>query len=321
MPTPDRLSRIQQMLNDSYNLLFSIQKAQLVAQDPVEKLRLEYELADTLRRIEQFESQHKKLEEQPQLATPRPQSGGNPFNRIGVVSSEFFIGREVKLRRIKMALDDGNSIILIGERKTGKSSFMRRLYETYVKEGWQVVFFDFIEPVTLRDHYAALTRKLGASGDTYQDVKAALEGKSVILFLDEFDLAPERGLDADQLGGLQSLARNAELKFRVVATSIRPAKEIYAGYKMISLPYAFLQIEQLAKFNETECHLLLETYLTSVQRPALFSPESRAELVQLGEGHPFKLMRAACRLYEALTDPDPEEDWKAAFKFDVDNMM
>ena len=191
MATPESFARLQQDLNDADRLLSGIRKALLYEDDPQRRLKLEAELADTLRWIEQFQHLQAEANSNPELRIPAlKQSKGNPFNKLGIVGVTHFVGRKSKLEKIKKAVDDGNSVILIGPPKIGKSSFMRHIYEAYANKGWHAVFFDFMEPVPIQEHYAALTKKLGATGDTYQDVKAAVLGRSVILFVDELESGP-----------------------------------------------------------------------------------------------------------------------------------
>ncbi len=322
MATPESLARLQQDLNAADILLSKIRKALLYEDDPQKRLKLEAELADTLRWIVQFQHLQAEVKSHPDLKMPAlERSQGNPFNTLGIVGVRHFVGRKTKLEKIKKAVDDGNSVILIGPPRIGKSSFMRHIYEAYANEGWQAVFFDFMEPIPVREHYAALTRKLGATGNTYQEVKAAVLGRSVILFVDELESGPKRGFNAEQLGGFQSLARSDDndTRFRVVAASTHPAKEIYPMTDRISLPYAFLRPEPLATFSPVECAALLQHYLAD--NALTFTAEMQAELIQISERHPFKLMRAACRLYDNLLDPEAEEDWKALYAFDLINMM
>jgi hypothetical protein len=308
-------------------LLTEVRQQMVVTNDdPIRYFKLGLDQAHLTRMREQFENHLRDLEagmKVPEIGDVSLQSSSevtppNPFNQIGIVTKKNFIGRKDEIRCIKEALDSKSSIIIIGPPKIGKTSLMWQILEAYRESGRTILYLDFKLPHPINYHYAELTRLLGKSGDTIADVAKALDECEVTLFVDEFDFAVKRGLDSDHLYTFRGLALRGY--FQMIAVSSKPAKEIYPGsFDSHSLPYSFLAPELLEAFSPAEANTLFETYLGKAA--LLVKTEDRTKLIELTNGHPFKLQRAAYRFYEWLVNQNSTYNWRKRYELDIANML
>ncbi len=326
MTRAEYIAWLDQQLSKAYDLLTDIQRRQLAALSPIEGYRLELDEEDIRRNIHKLEQTKENLGqpvELEQLQLIQPQA--NPFIKNQPAKADNFVGRKDVLVEIIAHIENGNSMILLGERGIGKSSLLRHLHHYYSgkqsrskQNNYLPFFVDLTGPDRIEKHFARLVKKLGGTGNTFENVMEALEGQRVILFMDELQVAPKRGLQAEELAGLLKLEQEADMELRLVVASDRPAKQIYPA-ESDSLVYKYLFPRTLNNLSQGESFSLLDLYLLG--NPLLFEPNDREALLQVSQGHPFKLMRAAYHLYKALTEPEADYDWQAAYGFEIANMM
>jgi hypothetical protein len=236
----------------------------------------------------------------------------NPFTDILAIRDPArFIGRERLLERVLRQLEAG-SVALIGERKIGKSSVLWQLKRRLEPET-PTLLWDFFEPIPARQLLREAIARLGGSGDTWEDFRAALRGRRMVLLLDELDLALERGFDLDMLRGCRALCQR-EPGFRLVTASRVPPWNIFPRPERGSTPWDFLQPLEVGPFTEEEAQRLLD-HPWAPEAPR-FDPATCRELIALSGRHPYRLQRAAHHRYEALADPD--YDWRAGYERDLE---
>jgi hypothetical protein len=247
----------------------------------------------------------------------KPPRTPNPFTDVVAIRDPArFIGREAVLERL-LRLLEGGSAALVGERKIGKSSLLHRLADFLRQEPRQVVvFWDFFDPVDATQLLARTIRELGSDGETWEDFKQAIQSRRVVLLLDEFDLAPERGFDLDQLRGCRALCQ-AERGLRLVTASRMLPKEIFPDPGKGSWPYDFLGVQSLGPFTLDEARrLLAHPWAPDALH---FDVPTCEELIALSGCHPYRLQRTAHHSYEALCDPT--YDWRASYKLDMEALQ
>ena len=245
------------------------------------------------------------------MPVKRP-SPPNPFTDILAIRDPArFIGRERLLERVLRQLEAG-SVALIGERKIGKSSVLWQLKRRLEPET-PTLLWDFFEPIPARQLLRETIARLGGSGDTWEDFRAALRGRRMVLLLDELDLALERGFDLDMLRGCRALCQR-EPGFRLVTASRVPPWNIFPRPERGSTPWDFLQPLEVGPFTEEEAQRLLD-HPWAPEAPR-FDPATCRELIALSGRHPYRLQRAAHHRYEALADPD--YDWRAGYERDLE---
>lgn len=236
----------------------------------------------------------------------------NPFTDILAVQDPTrFVGRERILERILFRLQAA-SILLVGERKIGKSSLIWQLKRRLEPE-WKVVFWDFLEPLPAQRLLREAIALLGGEGERWEDFRHAVRGRRVVLLLDELDLALERGFDLDLLRGCRVLCQQ-EPGFRVVAASRLLPKDIFPPPRMGSTPWDFLEPVEVPVFTEEEARRLL-AHPWAPEAPQ-FDEATCQTLIALTGRHPFRLQRAAHHRYEALADP--AYDWRAAYQREME---
>jgi len=241
----------------------------------------------------------------------------NPFtDTLAIRDPARFVGREALLERL-LHLLRGGSVALVGERKIGKSSLLHRLADLLQREPGQViVFWDFFDPVDVEQLLAQAIKALDSDGKKWNDFKQAVRGRRVVLLLDEFDLAPERGFDLDMLRGCRALCQ-AERGLRLVTASRVLPKEIFPDPSKGSWPYDFLGVQRLGPFTEDEAQrLLTHPWVSDV---LYFDTPTCEELIALSSCHPYRLQRTAHHRYEALCDPT--YDWRAAYERDMEALQ
>jgi hypothetical protein len=241
----------------------------------------------------------------------------NPFTDVVAIRDPArFIGRKPLLERL-LRLLEGGSVALVGERKIGKSSLLHRLAGLLRRDpGQTVVFWDFFDPVDATQLLARTIRELGSDGETWEDFKQAIQSRRVVLLLDEFDLAPERGFDLDQLRGCRALCQ-AERGLRLVTASRMLPKEIFPDPGKGSWPYDFLSVQPLGPFTLDEARRLLAH--PCAPDALHFDTPTCEELIALSACHPYRLQRAAHHRYEALCDPDC--GWRASYELDMEALQ
>lgn len=236
----------------------------------------------------------------------------NPFtDTLAIRESARFVGREGLLTRLDQALL-GGSVALVGDRKMGKSSLLYRLAERLRRQGQTVLFWDFFDLTTMPDLLIAWLRQLDASGQTWADFKRAVQGRGVVLLLDELELGPARGFDVDWLRACRSLVQ-ADRSVRFVTASRVLPRVIFPAQDG-SWPYDFLVVQPVGPLDPGEAGTLL-AHPWSPQAPC-FDPGRVEKVIALAGCHPYRLQRAAHHCYEALVDAT--YDWRGAYRWEME---
>ena len=244
----------------------------------------------------------------------RPPRTPNPFTDVVAIRDPArFVGRDPLLERL-LRLLEGGSVALVGERKIGKSSLLHRLADLLRREpGQGVVFWDFFNREDVTRLLAKAIKKLDSDGETWEGFKRAVHRRRVVLLLDEFDVAPERGFDLDVLRGCRALCQ-AERGLRLVTASRTLPKQIFPKPGAGSWPYDFLGVQPLGPFTPDEARrLLAHPWAPDALH---FDTPVCEELIALAGRHPYRLQRAAHHRYETLYDP--AYDWRAAYELDLE---
>jgi len=246
--------------------------------------------------------------------SPEHSTPPNPFtDTLAIRDPVRFIGRETHLRRLMRVLR-GGSVALVGDRKIGKSSLLHRLAHSLRQEpGQVVVFWDFFDLGDVKHLLMAANKALGAEGEKWDHFKRAVRGRRMVLLLDEFDVAPERGFDLDHLRQCRALCQ-VERGLRLVTASRTLPREIFPDPGAGSWPYDFLGVQPLGPFTPDEaCRLLAHPWAPDALS---FEDATRDELIALSGCHPYRLQRAAYHRYEALCDA--AYDWRTSYELDLE---
>lgn len=106
-------------------------------------------------------------------------------------------------------------------------------------------------------------------------------------------------------------------EFKVVGTSRNALKDIFPDSPKDSWPgYNLFQPLTIGEMTDSEARELLSHPWAEA---TVFDSAAIDAILELAKGHPFKLQRAAFHYYEALIDP--EHDWQAAWRQDMEHML
>ncbi len=236
----------------------------------------------------------------------------NPFGQV-IKDPALFVGRQKELSQLRALLQLG-SVALLGKPKTGKSSLLRQLAQSWPGEVIGPVDFEGIEG--LDDYYRDLADRLKLAASDWRTIRKALRERRLLLLLDELDKAPGRGFDGEALARLRA-ASGLNPGFQVVAVSRNPLKSVFPDSGLGSPAYSFLQPFTVGVLREEDARSLL-AHPWAPEGP-IFDSATIDQLLMLSERHPFKLQRAAFHRYEALSDLD--RDWLAAWQQDMEHML
>jgi hypothetical protein len=236
----------------------------------------------------------------------------NPFGQM-IKNPALFVGRQKELSQLRALLQLG-SVALLGKPKTGKSSLLRQLAQSWPGEVIGPVDFEGIEG--LDDYYRDLSDRLKLGASDWRTIRKALRERRLLLLLDELDKAPGRGFDGEALARLRA-ASGLNPGFQVVAVSRNPLKSVFPDSGLGSPAYSFLQPFTVGVLREEDARgLLAHPWAPEGQS---FDAATVEQLLTLSERHPFKLQRVAFHRYEALSDPG--RDWLAAWRQDMEHML
>jgi len=137
----------------------------------------------------------------------------NPFTERGIIRDpKRFFGRKHELRQIFERLAAMQSVSIVGERRIGKSSLLAVIAATGPDRLGQEHEFHYIDLERVESTEDFIARALDAlhtEGETIRDLERAIQGRKVVLCLDEFEQSGE--FSKEFFGALRSLASTGHL--------------------------------------------------------------------------------------------------------------
>lgn len=238
----------------------------------------------------------------------------NPFSEILAIRDPVrFIGRSKELTRLQAMLSNG-SVALLGEPKIGRSSLLRQLAQRW--QGEVIGPLDCHSFEDINDFYNELSQQLALANPEWRTLRTALSGRALLLLLDEFDSAPDWGMNSEHLRRFRSLC-DSNRQLHLVTTSRKPLKELFPDGGRGSPAYNFLLPLTLAHLEKHEAQQLL-THPWS-QSGTIFDEPTCYNLLALAGTHPFRLQRAAYHHYEYLSDTS--YGWQLAYQEDMEHLL
>lgn len=254
-------------------------------------------------------------------------SDSNPFTEVGIIKDfNRFVGRNQDLNKIMSYLKDGSSISLVGESKIGKSSLLYRLanycgLKTPGRFGFQFQSWEEIQ--------GAIITWTGVPGNTLNSFRDALLKIDGVVFLDEMDVAAEKGMKKGDGQLLRSILQENR-RLRLITASQDKLKNITELTGRGSDWYNILMPLTLEPFDENDARLLLnhpwmpnallfdETTIQNLLHISV-KPNFNRSCLNGRIYHPFLLQRAAFHCFDMISGRDHE--WKASFKNDMESML
>lgn len=224
----------------------------------------------------------------------------NPYHQRGMIREpdDRFFGRTRELREAFSLLKTMQSVSVVGERRIGKSSFLRRLASPHNDEldkSFTLHYLDLQRVFSAQEFYARACRKLDReTGDSHLELEEAIQDKKVIFCLDEFEQAYEKDFGGEFFNALRSLAQTGNLAL-VVATQT-PLNELHAQFlqdaDVTSKFHNIFTRLNLGEFTPEEARQMA----TAPRGDHRFSDDEASAILQFGGTHPYKL-NLACSIF------------------------
>ncbi len=220
----------------------------------------------------------------------------NPFQAGGMLRDPNpFVGRDRELREILSRVANMVNVSVVGPRRIGKSSLLHHIVATgqqRLNASYQFYYLD-LQPLDSAEEFydQACEAIVQEPGESYDDLKNAIEGKKIVLCLDEFEKSVEADFGAEFFDEMRSLAQTGALAL-VIATKAS-LNELYLRYQGLTsgFPNIFTRVE-LGELTEADARAL-------VTQPGCFSEEETDFILRLAGAHPYWLSFVCARLYDA----------------------
>lgn len=220
----------------------------------------------------------------------------NPFQAGGMLRDpKHFVGRDRELREILSRVANMDNVSVVGPRRIGKSSLLQHIVATgqqRLNASYQFYYLD-LQPLDSAEEFYNLACEAIAHepGESYDDLKTAIEGQKIVLCLDEFEKSVEADFGAEFFDEMRSLAQTGALAL-VVATKV-PLNQVYLRYQGLTsgFPNIFTTVE-LGELTEADARAL-------VTQAGCFSEEETDFILRLAGAHPYWLSFVCARLYDA----------------------
>ncbi len=267
----------------------------------------------------------------------------NPFITGNPVPPERFINRRRELRRVTGRIRRyGQSSIIVGEPRSGKTSLLRYLHEAGENAGLYEgadarLYFRFFDVDALERDFsqadfwqraleplsaerAHLPEKVRNALDicrenayatfTLESLLASMKQASLrlVLLIDEFDrlLGHATLNNAEFYGGLRALATRGNGALTLVLAARQNLGTLNVATQKFSRtgsPYFnFLEEIPVRPFGQKSAQKLL------AWDGDRFTPAERRQILQYADGHPYYLQTAASALWETYEDLESEEN-------------
>ena len=221
----------------------------------------------------------------------------NPYQAGGRLrKSEHFVGRESELRQILSRVANMDSVSVVGPRHIGKSSLLHHIVTTgqqRLNESYQFHYLDLQPLCSAEEFYdRACEAIIGEPGSCYDDLEAVIEGKKIVLCLDEFEQTLKADFGDEFFHGLRSLAQTGNLAL-VIATKATLTQLILRNENPLVSPFfnVFTTVK-LGELTEADARAL-------VAKSDCFNREETDFILRLAGTHPHWISFVSARLYDA----------------------
>ena len=267
-------------------------------------LRDLYEPGNALR--DELEALAGEIETLLATASPQPSllplpSAANPFGDVGRITDlARFFDREEVLRRCFEELGKGVNLSLVGESQVGKSSLLTMIGATVPTRlpGMTCAYLSLEWVENEEEFYTALCEGLQVGACRGYKLVRALQGKRIVLCLDEMEKMAWQGFTANLRSQLRGLADGSEAPLKLVIASRSPLARLFPDAPELDSPLAGIchQLD-LGPFPPDVARAFLTMRLQATG--VTFSDAEITALIHQTGGHPARLQRAAADLFAA----------------------
>ena len=230
----------------------------------------------------------------------------NPFTINPIRKKEEFIGRENLISDVKNSLSRQQNCHIVGERKSGKTSFLLRMAEEYGEEGdTRFVLLDMqrLNPYTPEEILGRIAHCIDANHpekkmenkefeDFIRDNRYSTEHKKVILAFDEISaLLKKKEVDSSFIEFLRGISGNFDIVF--LTTHREGLYELTKKHPHISSPFFnVFRNFHLGYFTEEESEELIK------KGGEEFLNEYKEWILEKAYYHPFLLQLTCLTLFD-----------------------
>jgi hypothetical protein len=217
----------------------------------------------------------------------------NPFYERGPVRDpERFFGRKSELKQVFARLINMQSVSIVGERRIDKSSLLAMITATgrdRLGKDYEFYTIDLQRVENTEDFFARVLEAVGAAGKSIRDFEKALDGRKVVLCLDEFEQAGS--FSKEFFNALRSLASSGHLA--LVTASKRTLAELSQEDLTTSAFFNIFTTLSLREMDQTETAELLNGLAGKK------FPEKGIEAAYVAtHGNPWKLQIFGSHLFQ-----------------------
>ncbi len=221
----------------------------------------------------------------------------NPFYTKGRINDpSLFFNRERLVREIREELKKRNSVALAGDSQTGKSSLLYYLHAT--RDEWlpgaTVAFVDLQMVWDESDFFGMVLGSLGEKGDSPRELRRVLEGRDVILLLDEVEQLADKDFSPKLHGLLRAHAQ--ESNFAMCVATQHPLEEVFPPRSSTSPFHNIFTRKTIGPFTEAEARRFLAARLQNTG--VAFTEREVTRLIADSHCHPAELQQLAKALFD-----------------------
>lgn len=222
----------------------------------------------------------------------------NPFIVAGKIPSEYFCPRKKEAEQLKTRLINGNNVVLISERRIGKTALIANTLEKKdFKNNYQVVSLDLLHTTGLSEFVLALSKEVFES--------LLPRGKKVLLDFICFLKSIRLQFSIDPRTGMPTFS----LELGQIEVPETTLKELFDYLEKEEKPVivVFDEFQQIGRYETANVEALLRSHIQRLKNVNfVFSGSSKHMLQQmfLSSAHPFYRSADLIRL-EAI----PEDDY------------
>lgn len=232
---------------------------------------------------------------------PANRAPANPFAPLAgrITDAAGVFGRERETRHALEFVQAGSSVALIGEAAVGKSSLLTRLLaELPAQLGatWEAAYLDLQPLADESDFFAALCDALGVTACRGYALSRALQGRRIVLAIDEVEKMTWDGFSRSLQAELRGLANDAGAPLKLLLAARQPLDALFPDTPGHTSPLCnlFMHVDVAAWDADTA-----RAYLDARLGPtgAAFTDAECWRLIVETGGHPQQLTREAYQLF------------------------
>ncbi len=236
-----------------------------------------------------------------------PRGNGNPFGRTGRLDGPpAYLVRQPFTAQVVDELSKGQSLSIVGESQTGKSSLLWYLAHHAAtllgRRAADCVYLDMQLLGDDHDFFDALGDELGIAAARGYKLSRALRGRNILLCLDEVEKMTWDGFTIDLRGQLRGLADGPDTPLTLVIASRSPLAALFPDAPGLTSPLANLcHRMDMQPFTLAETRELVDTYLRG--RRQTLSPEAIEAAWRSSSGSPAWLQGELRAAYDRAFPP------------------